>query len=268
MAELVPREGLRLALKDLGEGLASVHVWPVLGWQEIKQRYRRSVLGPFWLTLSMGVLVGAMGPLYGRLLSQDIPSYFLFLAIGIIVWQLIAALINEGGQVFIAAEPYVSQVRMPFTVHVLRMVWRNTIVFAHNFVIVAIVLALLAPGWSWLFLLALPGVLAVLANGIWLGMFLGMLCLRFRDLLPLVSSVVQIAFFLTPVLWRKEMLGRHQWAAEINPLYHFLEVVRAPLLGQLPSPASWPVVIAVSVLGFTLTVIFLARYRARIPYWI
>jgi lipopolysaccharide transport system permease protein len=99
-------------------------------------------------------------------------------------------------------------------------------------------------------------------------MFLGMLCLRFRDMVPLVSNLVQIAFFLTPVMWRKEMLGRYQWAADFNPLYHFLEVVRAPLLGAQPSAASWAWVLGVTLAGYALTIVFLSRYRSRIAYWI
>jgi ABC-type polysaccharide/polyol phosphate export permease len=226
------------------------------------------VLGPFWLTISMGVLVGTMGPLYSRLFSQDATAYFPFLAVGVITWQLMAALVSDGGQVFIAAEPYITQLRMPYTIHVLRMVWRNAVIFAHNFLIVILVLVVFLPGWSWNILLAVPGVIALLVNGIWLGMFLGMLCLRFRDILPLVANVIQIAFFLTPVMWRKEMLGRNQWAADFNPLYHFLEVVRTPLLGAQPSAVSWAWVLGVTLAGYALTIAFLSRYRRRIAYWI
>jgi ABC-type polysaccharide/polyol phosphate export permease len=263
-----PPGSIALAIQDLGNALASAHVWTMMAWQEIKQRYRRSTLGPFWLTISTGILVGAMGPLYGRLFGQDIASYFPYLAVGIIIWLLIAALISESGLVFSAAEQYITQIRMPYTVHVLRMVSRNVIIFAHNFVIVILILVAFIPGWYRTALLAVPGLLAVLLNGIWLGILLGMLCIRFRDILPIISSLVQVAFFLTPVMWKKEMLGHYQWAADINPLYHFMEVVRAPLLGQIPSAVSWAAVIGVTIAGFATTIVLFARYRARIPYWI
>ena len=95
-----------LALRDVRDGLMNVRVWQMLAWYEIRQRYKRSVLGPFWLTISMGALVAAMGPLYGRLFNQDVSAYFPFLAIGFIVWQLISSLLVEAGQVFIVAQPY------------------------------------------------------------------------------------------------------------------------------------------------------------------
>ena len=240
----------------------------MLGWSEIRQRYRRSALGPFWLTISTGILVAGMGPLYGRLFGQEVGSYFPFLAIGFIVWQLIASLVNDSGQVFIAAEQYIKQVRMPFTIHVLRMVWRNAIIFAHNFVIVILVLVAFVPAWNWRLLMALPGLILVLINGIWLALLLGMLCARFRDIPQIVTSIVQVAFFLTPVMWRKEMLGRYQWAADVNPLYHLIEIVRAPLLGQSPAGLSWVIVAMLTVAGFAVTMPLFARYRARIAYWI
>jgi len=257
-----------LAVKDFREGILSLHVWPTLSWQEIRQRYRRSTLGPFWLTLSMGAMIGGMGPLYGRLLGQDVSSYLPLLAVGIVVWQLLAALINDGCNVFISAEQFIKQMKMPFFMHVMRMVARNAIVFAHNFVVVIIVFLFFPVQTQWWSVLALLGVLAALLNGIWIGALLGLLSARFRDIPQIVSSVVQIAFFLTPVMWTKNMLGRKQWVAELNPFFHYLDVIRAPLLGQLPSIYSWVFVLAFTTFGFAITALVFAKYRSRIAYWL
>jgi ABC-type polysaccharide/polyol phosphate export permease len=257
-----------LVLRDLKDGLLGIHVWPTMAWYEIRQRYRRSALGPFWLTISTGVLVAAMGPLYGRLFGQEVSSYFPFLAVGFIVWQLIAALMNDGGQVFIAAEAYIKQVRMPFTVHVLRMVCRNAIIFVHHLVIVVLIFIAYPVHLGWPVLLVIPGLALLFANGVWLGLMLGMLCARFRDIPPIVQSVVQVAFFITPIMWKREMLGEHAWAADANPLYHLIEVVRAPLLGQMPATVSWLAAIGLTIVGFALTLPVFARYRARIAYWL
>lgn len=262
------QSSLVLALRDLTDGVRSFRVWQVLAWYEIRQRYKRSALGPFWLTISMGVLVLGMGPLYGRLFGQELGLYFPYLAIGIVVWGLIASLTNDAGQVFISAEQYIKQIRLPFTTHVLRMIWRNVIIFAHNFVIVLLILLWFPPSRPGLALLAIPGLALLFLNGIWFALLLGTICARFRDIGPIIASVVQLAFFLSPVLWKREMLGRHQWAADVNPLYHLLEVVRAPLLGDAVSTRSWLAVLALTVVGFAITIPFFARYRARIAYWV
>ena len=262
------RQSLRLALKDIKDGAFSIYLWPMLGWLEIKQRYRRSVLGPFWLTISTGAMIGGMGPLYGRLLGQDVSSYFSYLGVGIIVWFLIASLINDSCNAFISAGGYIQQLKLPLTVHVLRVVWRNLIIFAHNLVIVALILIFYRPNIGWSSLLMPLGVLLIAVNGVWLGILLGLLCARFRDIPQIVNSLVQVAFFLTPVIWKAEMLGKYRWTAEVNPLSHFLEIVRAPLVSGTTNTRSWAVVLAITVVGYAVTLAMFSRFRARIAYWV
>jgi len=259
---------LSRAIGDIVQGILSVHIWPTLGWQEIRQRYRRSLLGPFWLTVTVGVLVGSMGPLYGRMFGQDMAAYFPHLAVSFVTWMFLASLLNETCLAFIAAEGLIKQARMPLTVHVLRVVWKNLIIFFHHSVILVIVLLVFTPPLRWGLLLVPLGVLAIAVNAIWFGIFLGMLCARFRDFPLIMQSVVQVMFFLTPVLWKPEFLGRHVWAVAWNPLNHLLEVVRAPIVdGRVPQ-LSWAVVLAMTVVGFALVLPLFARYRARIAYWV
>jgi ABC-type polysaccharide/polyol phosphate export permease len=264
----VDRNSLRFALLDIKDGLASIYIWPMLGWQEIKQRYRRSVLGPFWMTISTGALIGGMGPLYGKLLNQPVEGYFVYLAIGFVVWILLSSLINEACTVFIAAEGFIKQIRLPYTVHVAKLIWRNLIIFGHNLVIVAIVLLFYPPTWNWQILLMPVGVLLIALNGIWFGLLLGLLCARFRDIAQVVGSLVQVAFFLTPIIWRPSMLGRHEWSVMWNPIYPFIEIVRAPLLGEPLSTAIWVNAILITLLGYAVMLVFFVRYRPRIAYWL
>ena len=256
------------ALKDFREGVASLHVWPMLGWIEIKHRYRRSIIGPFWLTLSYGALIAGIGPLYGRLLQQDVASYLPYLTTGFIGWFLISGLLNESCSAFVNAESLIKQLKLPLTIHVLRVVWRNLIIFAHNLVIVVIVFFLYQPAIDWHVLLLPLGVLAIAVNGVWFGLLFGLLCARFRDIPLVVASVVQLAFFLTPVMWRPEMLHGHRWAADWNPLFHFLEVVRGPVLGHDVALHSWAVVLGVTIVGYVVALFMFSRYRYRIAYWV
>lgn len=253
---------------DLRRSVGAVHIWGMLGWQEIRLRYRRSTLGPLWLTLGTGVMIAAMGPLYGKLLNQDMSAYLPLLAIGLIVWNLLAALVNESCTAFIVAESLIKQMDLPLSIHVLRGVWKNTIIFGHNFIVLLVVLLIFPQAWGWNILLLPLSLLLIVFNGWWAGLFLGMAGARFRDLSPIVGSVVQIMFFLTPVLWSIDQLGRHRWVALWNPLYHFLEIVRAPLLGREIAPGTWLMVVAVTVIGWMLTFLLFSRFRARIAYWV
>lgn len=264
----LPLNNFEKAVRDLVLGIASIHVWPMLAWQEVRQRYRRSVLGPFWLTISTGALIGAMGPLYGMFFNQDLAAYFPHMAIGFVIWMLIAGLINEGCNAFIAAEGLIKQTRMPLSIHVLQVVCRNLIIFAHHLVIVAVVLLFFTPEFGRGIVLVPVAVLVLAANGVWVGLLAGLLCARFRDVPLIVQSLVQVSFFLTPVLWKAGSLGRFDWVATWNPFSHFLEIVRAPLMGQ-PAPwQSWGAVLAMTAAGYILAFAFFARYRARIAYWV
>lgn len=266
---LTPRpSNFALALKDLREGIAGTHIWMMLGWQEIRQRYRRSVMGPFWLTISTGVMVVGMGPLYGKLFGQELSVYFPYLAVSFVVWQLMSNLINDCSNAFINAEGFIKQIRLPLSVHILRAIWKNLLVFAHNLAIIVIVFFFSPPAWGWQLLQFPIGLLFIAANALWFGILVGLLCARFRDIPLIVASGVQIAFFLTPVMWNANMLGKHTWAANINPLYHFIEVVRAPLVSGGASLLTWSAVLGITLIGYIVMIAFFCRFRARIAYWV
>ena len=257
-----------LAFADIVEGARAWHLWSMLGWQDIRQRYRRSKLGPFWLTISMGALVGGLGVLYAGFFKVEIADYLPFIAVGFIVWGLISGLIVEGCDAFIRAEGIIKQVELPLSVHVYRVVWRSAIIFAHNaviYVVVAIIFSI-QPGWTGL--LAFPGLALVCLNGIWLGLLFGLVSARFRDVPQIVASVVQIAFFLTPIIWKPELLPGRALILDANPFYHFLELVRGPALGQSPELVSWIAVLGITVCGWAATLAMYRVYRWRIAYWV
>jgi homopolymeric O-antigen transport system permease protein len=264
----IPASQALLAVTDVIAGARTPYVWGLLGWQDIRQRYRRSRIGPFWLTISMGVMVGMLGTLYAGLFKIQVADYLPFITLGFIIWGLISGLIVDGCSAFIQAETIIKQVDLPLSVHVYRLVWRNIIMFFHNiviFVIVAIVFALW-PGWVGL--LALPGFVLLCLNGIWVGLLLGLISARFRDVPQIMASVVQVAFFVTPIIWKPELLHNRTWVLSLNPFFHFMELTRTPLLGHAPALISWLVVLGTTLVGWFVTLEAYRRYRWRIAYWI
>ena len=148
------------------------------------------------------------------------------------------------------------------------MVWRNFIILGHNAVIFLVVAVILRIPPDWSSLLAVPGLALLCINGIWTGLLLGLVSARFRDVPPIVESVLRILFFVTPVIWMPEFLPERIVLLDWNPFFHFLEVVRAPLLGELPALRSWLMVLAITVGGSLSTFFMYVRYRRRIAYWV
>lgn len=264
----MPNSKQSLAITEIVGGLLQWRLWTLLAWQDIVQRYRRSFLGPFWLTLSMGIMVGTLGFLYGQLFKLDIPDYLPFLTLGFLVWGLISGIIADGTYVFISAENFIKQIKIPYLTFVFRIICRNFIIFGHNFVIyvgVALLFDVRPGAWG---LLAVPALALITVNSVWVALLLGLVCTRFRDVPQIVASLLQVAFFLTPIIWKPELLSGRVLLIAGNPFFHFLELVRAPLLGQPPQALSWLVAVVLAVVGNAGTYLFFQRYRNRLAYWL
>lgn len=256
------------AFFDLKEGGARHSLWATLAWLDIRQRYRRSAIGPFWITISMGAMVAGLGYLYASLFRQRADVYLPFLAAGLIVWALISALIIDSCATFIGSEGSIKQIKAPLSVYVYRVVWRNLIVFAHYVWIYAIVAIAYRVPVGAVTLLALPGLLILILNGVWVALLLGLFCARFRDVPQLVANLVQVVFFITPIMWSADQLAERAVLADINPFYHLIAIVREPLLGQAPMAANWWISIGITTGGCLAAFALFARYRWRIAYWV
>jgi ABC-type polysaccharide/polyol phosphate export permease len=176
---------------------------------------------------------------------------------------------NEGTGVFIAAAPLIGQLRISYTMLACALVWRNLISFGHNFMIYVVVCLYAGVPVSWSMPLIIPGLALVCLNGIWIAMLLGLIAARFRDVQQLVATLLQVALFITPIFWAPTQLtGVVGEIEQFNLLYHYVELVRAPMLGQAPGAMTWAMVIAATILGWGATIFLLSRFRRRIPYWL
>jgi lipopolysaccharide transport system permease protein len=260
----------QLAGEDLREGFVLWRLSWALAIADIRLRYRGSMLGPFWLTLSTAVMIGAMGFLYADLFHTDIHKYLPYLAVSLILWGFMSTLITEGCVCFTASEGLIKGTRMPFSVHAMRCVLRNIIVLAHNVIVIAAVFLLLGVHVSAYALLAIPGLALWVVNGFAIAFLVGTFCARFRDVPQIIASVIQIAFFVTPVIWNANILSTHPRALmliRLNPFYYMLEIVRAPLLG---TPMGIDLVLKaliVTVVLIILSLLIFARTRGRLAYW-
>lgn len=264
------------ALADLSGGWRQRQLWAHLGWQDIRQRYRRSVLGPIWITISMAVTAIALGILYAGLFGNDLAVQLPYILVGFIVWAFISGCILEGADVFIANEGLMKHLPAPLSVHVYRLIWRQSLLFAHNLIVYAIMLVVFPQPLGWTSLAAVPAFALLMVNGTWVALLAGVVSTRFRDLVPITQSVVQLMFFLTPIVWIYEDLlnspnpavAERARLAEFNPFLHFVEIVRRPLLGQDQLLRQWIIVLVITVVGWALTLVVLRRYRSRVTYWV
>ncbi len=259
---------LRMAARDLTASFGRLGLAWSLAWHDIASRYRGSILGPFWITISMGLMVLGIGFLYANLFNIPVDKFLPLVALGIVFFGVMTGTINEGCDTFVHASGMLSQTSLPMFTFVWRVVFRNLINLAHHLVIVVAVLVFYEYWKVANVPLAVVGILLMLLNASWVSMLVGIASARFRDIPQIVASVMQFAIFVTPVFWPPTKFGDHQWVLDVNPFYHLLEAVRAPLLGQAVEPHSYLVLVSMAAGGWLATFLVFARTRRRIVHYL
>jgi ABC-type polysaccharide/polyol phosphate export permease len=250
--------------------LLNYQLWGRIGWLDVKRRYRRTRIGPFWSSLTLAVYVSAVGLVGSGLWAQDVRTYLPYLTSGMLVWTFISVVIIEACTLFVQGHALLRNVRFEYSILAYALVWRNFLIFIHNFIVYAAIVLIF--NWSLLgpvALLAIPGLALVLINGIWIALLIGLVCLRFRDVSPLVQTAIQIGMLVTPIFWSPEALSGHYqfFFVQLNPIFRMVDVVRTPLMGQVPTLASYCAAIAITIVGWAIAYYTFKKFRKRIAYW-
>jgi ABC-type polysaccharide/polyol phosphate export permease len=262
------RSQVALALADLRETLSLSWFWMALSWNDIVCRYRGSMLGPFWLTITTAAFIAGLGPLYGRLFSLDMATYVPFMALGVTTWQFITGTINDSCNAFIASGHLIRQMPLPRLALLMRVIWRNILAFLHNLPIYLVIFIAYGLPLDWHLLAILPGFILICLNLAWMGLIVAILCARFRDVAPIVSAFLQIGFFVTPVIWNHKLQRIDSWIVDINPFAALIELVRAPMMGAEISPALIRLNLICLIFGSVLAAALFVRCRRRIVFWV
>jgi ABC-type polysaccharide/polyol phosphate export permease len=258
-----------MAFQDLRTSVQRLDLAWSLARHDVVARYRGSVLGPFWITISMGLMVLGIGLVYSRLFGATLRDFVPLVALGIVFFGTISGIVNEGCETFVLAASMLSQTNLPMFTFVWRTVLRNLINLAHHLVI--IVGVLLAYGYwrSMSPVGALIGLVLLVVNASWISALVGIASARFRDIPQVVASVMQFAIFVTPVFWPVDRLkGARHAVLDFNPFYHMLEAVRAPLLGASIAPHTYAVLTVMAVVGWSAAFSVFALTRRRIVHYL
>lgn len=257
-----------LALQDFYEAILQYRTWLHLGWMEIKQRYRRSVIGPWWISLSMLIFIVMMGIVFSRLFHQSYREYIPFFTAGYLFWIFISTSVLEATEIFKSNGGFIKQINLPLHVYVFKHLVRQVICLLHNCVVYLLVCVFFQfnPGITFLFVI--PGFLLLLINVYWVSLLIAFICVRYRDMIPIITTCIQIAFLVTPISWMPKLLDHYPAILIYNPLVYLLDIVRSPLLGTLPSNLSLIIASSMAISGSVLSLFVFSRIRSRIAFWV
>jgi len=225
-------------------------------------------LGPFWIVLNTGISIGFLGVVYKTIFKLPPENFLPFIAAGIVVWNLIFINTSESCIAFINHKYLLQGIPIKPELIIIRLVFRNMIIFLHNLFVVIFILIIFGKGFTLKILLVIPGLFLILLNSVFLGIILAYFGARFRDLPQMINSLLSIMFLITPVIWPRRLLGDSQLIAVINPVTHMIAVVREPLLGKVSPISSWiAVLVLTSVLGM-FAVMVSKSFRHSLNYWL
>ncbi len=243
-------------------------MWSMLAWNDVRRRYRRSGLGQFWLTLSMAATVGGLGFVYARLFAVDVSTYLPYIAVTFVIWGIISSVVTESCNALSEADSMLRQLPLPRSLFTFRVIARNLIVAAHNVVIIPLVFFWFDVGINANILWLVVGLALFVANAFWVAYFLSVICARYRDVPQIVTSVMQVVFFVTPVMYLPaQLVHRGVGVLKWNPFANVLEVVRDPILGMAPSGWALGSCAIMAIVGLAVVVPFAGRYAPRVVYW-
>lgn len=262
------RQPLKLIKKELSEVFTKFDLASYLAWTAVKTRYKRSVLGPMWLVLGTAIGVGGLGYLWSSIFKVSREDLVPSLTIGLVSWYLLSTTITESASIFYNNRQLLLNIEVSSLLISLQLLLRQLVNFAHNLIVVAVVLFIYPKYWSSSSLMFFPGLILVCLNLLWIIQLVGYIGARYRDLEPLIAAIMQPLFFITPVIFRPNQVSIDRRIIDFNPLAHLIALIRDPLLGSPPPVLSWIVAAVLALLGWTAALWLTSNKRNRLAYWV
>lgn len=269
---ILPTTGTAVRTGDLPlvwRSLANLRKSLQWAWLDTVCQYRRSRIGPLWETINVLVMLGGLTLVSSSIFGHSIKDIIGYIGIGIIIWSAMSALISEGSGSFVKNAGYVNSSTLGVDLYVGRSVFKVMITFAHHTIIYFLGVLLFLVPLSWTSLLAIPGIVLLFVNGFWVVTVLGFICARYRDVDLIVRNLLQLAFFVTPVFWDyRNIATNRQFLVDYNALFYFIEIIRAPLLGQVPPLSHYLAVLGITAVGYGLAFVVHRRMRSQLAFYV
>lgn len=261
----------RSLFADYLESFRFPEFWTYATWLEIISRYRRSRLGVIWAFVPAALYTFGIGFFFATLQGYSVLEFLPHLGLGYLVFRLITSALNEATTACSSNSSYILDGRVRLTDYVLKVIAKATFYFCVGLPVLIVAL-ILSPAFDPIGLLTiLPALLLVFLNIAWMGVLVAVLGARLPDVSQFVGSVLMFGFLFTPIIWRAELVPPDTLRggiARANPLFHMVEIVRAPLLGEPLEVLTFIYLAIFLVIGWALAAVVYRRYAKYVPLWL
>lgn len=250
----------------------SYNIWFHGGLLDVKQKYRRTTIGPFWNTIIVGVFLLGLGPIYSSVFNVDLEAFFPYLSIGFVLWTFCSSCLNESCTVFQDNSGIIKETNISIICYPARLITKNFVNFMHVIIVIPIVFIFSLKTVSFTALLFIPGMIIFLIFLISSMFIISVLSSRFRDIPPFVTAFLQILFFVTPIIWDEAKLSNTSpiliFILKLNPILSLFDIIRSPILGHIPVLENYLIAIFYTVFAFIIASFLYSKFSKKIIYWI
>jgi ABC-2 type transport system permease protein/lipopolysaccharide transport system permease protein len=269
MSEKSPSITIHKALNDFIVGAKEWRIWHMMAITEIKMRYKRSKFGQLWITLSNAINILALGLIWASVFKIELKDYMPYVTVNFFLWMLLSSIVTDSCSIFTSSTRYMQQIPLKKSSFAYMNVYRNFVIFAHNIIVIVAVFLFFQEPLGINFLFSVAGLVLIALNAIWVSILIGIICARFRDVTNITASMLQIAFYLTPTLWKlQNMSPKIVLISNFNPFNIFISIVRDGLFNLEPNLRYWKSALCITAIGWLVTILVFSKYRNRIVFWV
>ena len=256
------------ALRDIARGWSMRKDWFELAIHSIYISYRRTVIGPFWICLQQIAFISGISLLYSQLFKMNSSEIVPLAAFGFSFWNLTTNLISSSSVVFIQHSQSIKSSTLPFSFYIFSSVSQQFLIFLHSALVLIPVSIFNDENPRIICLISVPITVAIaLVNGFSLGLWLGPMSTRFRDVSATIPIIIQIAIFLSPIFWSASLLTGREWIVDYNPIAWMIETFRSPLMGRAIRIDFLIKIVVFTCCNFALGFVVMNKVRNKISYW-
>ena len=244
-------------------------IW-ALALKELKIRYKRSVLGFLWALLNPALLMLVLTVVFSVILKQSLWHYPIFLLSVLLPWTFFSQSLMYASESIVNSGDLIKKLSVSKLVFPCAAVISNMINFLLSMIPLALIVVLMGHPffWTWIYL-PVP-LLALTLFTLGVSFFFATLNVFYRDVSHIVQIVVQLWFYVTPILYKIDIFPeKYRWLFKMNPMIYFMNGFRLSVYdGQLPRITSVIACFACALLSLVVGFSLFRRQQSNFVYYL
>lgn len=236
--------------------------------QQITLRYRRTLFGYLWTLFNPLLMMSVTAVVFSAIFKMDLKTYAVFLFSGIIAFNLFATIVAQCGQSLVNNEQLIKKIYIPKIFFPLSVSIAMLIDSLLMFISLFFIIIMIGGNISFSLMSLFPAYILLYFFALGIGLICSVISVYFRDLLHIITILMQALVFLSPVYYKPESLSNKvQWLIEFNPLTQFIELFRSPIFnGTIPAIEFYVQALAYAVLSLSAGIWFFNNHEQKVTF--